>query len=142
MCNKPPEHDANDGETDEGGVGSGVTLEVARQAPEAVDPGEGAFDDPALGQDLEPNGRGWACDDHDRPPAGLGRSRGGLRPLIAAVAIDEFDEGEQATRAPVEHQRNTIAILHGGAMDGHAQQHAQRSYDNGALATRARLDRV
>src|SRR5260370_33551386 len=112
MCNKPPEHDADHGETDEGGDGSGVTLEVARQAPGAVDPGEGAFDDPALGQDFEPNGRGWACDDHDRPPTGLGRSRGGLRPLIPADAIDEFAEREQATAAAAEHQRSTTATRH------------------------------
>jgi hypothetical protein len=33
ICNKQPEHDADHSETDEGGDGSGVTLEVARQAP-------------------------------------------------------------------------------------------------------------
>src|SRR5271168_4592416 len=45
------QHDADNGEPEEGGDGSGVTLEVAGQAAVAVDPGEGALDDPALGQD-------------------------------------------------------------------------------------------
>ena len=48
-----PEHDADHGETDEGGDGSGVTLEVSGEAATAADPGESSFDDPAFGQDLE-----------------------------------------------------------------------------------------
>ena len=45
------------GESDEGGDGFSVTLEIARQAAEATDPGQGSFDDAALGQNLEANGR-------------------------------------------------------------------------------------
>src|SRR6202166_558708 len=44
------EHDADHGETDESGGGSCIALEVARQAAASIDPGEGAFDDPALGK--------------------------------------------------------------------------------------------
>ena len=47
------QHDADHGEAEEGGDGSGVALEVAGQAAVAADPGEGALDDPALGQDDE-----------------------------------------------------------------------------------------
>ena len=36
-----PEHDADHGETDEGDNGSGITLEVAGEAPVAADPGDG-----------------------------------------------------------------------------------------------------
>ena len=36
-----PQHDADHGEADEGGDGSGVALEVACQAPEAAEPGKG-----------------------------------------------------------------------------------------------------
>jgi len=47
------EHEADRGEADEACDRSGVTLEVARQAAIATDPGEGALDDPSLGQDDE-----------------------------------------------------------------------------------------
>jgi hypothetical protein len=65
---EPPEHDADHGEADEGGDGSGVALEVARQAAKAADPGEGSFDDPALGQDFESDGGGRAFDDLESGP--------------------------------------------------------------------------
>src|SRR5258708_414648 len=51
-----------------GGDGSGVALEVARQAAKAADPGEGSFDDPALGQDFESDGGGRAFDDLESGP--------------------------------------------------------------------------
>ena len=47
------EHDADHSETNEGGGGSCVALEVAREAAVVADPGERALDDPALGQDDE-----------------------------------------------------------------------------------------
>ena len=47
------EHDADHGQSDEGSDGAGVALEIARQAAIAADPGQGSFDDPALGQDDE-----------------------------------------------------------------------------------------
>ena len=43
------EHDADHGESEEGGDGSGVALEVAGQSAVAADPGKGALDDPAFG---------------------------------------------------------------------------------------------
>ena len=44
VCNEAFQHDADHGEADEGGDGSSVALEVACQAPEAAEPGKGAFD--------------------------------------------------------------------------------------------------
>jgi len=41
------------GETDEGGDGSGVAFEVARQPAVAADPGESSFDDPSFGENNE-----------------------------------------------------------------------------------------
>jgi hypothetical protein len=43
-----PGHDVDHGETDEGGNGGGIALEVARQAPVAADPRERPLDDPAF----------------------------------------------------------------------------------------------
>ena len=48
---QPSEHDADHGKADEGGDGSGVALEIARQPAAAADPDEGLFDD--LRHDLE-----------------------------------------------------------------------------------------
>ena len=59
------EHDADHGETDEGGDGARVSLEVARQAAVAADPRERSFDDPTFGQDDE---------------------------LVQFVALDDFDD--------------------------------------------------
>ena len=53
IYNEPSEHDADHGETDEGDSGSRVALEVPGETPTAADLGEGALDDPALGQHLE-----------------------------------------------------------------------------------------
>ena len=47
------EHDADHGEPDEGGDGARISLEITRQAAMAANPGQGSFDDPALGQDNE-----------------------------------------------------------------------------------------
>ena len=71
LVGQPPEHETDHGETDEGGGFAGVTLEVAGKAAVAADPGKGALDDPALGQDDEAVQIG-ALDDLELPAAGLG----------------------------------------------------------------------
>src|SRR6202035_5083050 len=65
------QHDADHGQAEEGGAGPGIALEVAGQATVAADPGEGALDDPAFGQDNEAMGVA-ALDDLQGPRAGLG----------------------------------------------------------------------
>ncbi len=44
-----PEHDAEHGEADESGNGSGIALEITRHAAKAADPGECPLDNSALG---------------------------------------------------------------------------------------------
>jgi hypothetical protein len=44
-------------------------LEVFGEAVVTIEPGQGAFDDPAAWQDLETDGAGHATDDLDRPVA-------------------------------------------------------------------------
>src|SRR5262249_16659450 len=142
ICNEPLQHDADHGEADEGGDGSGVALEITCQAPETAEPSKRAFDDPALGQDFESDGGGAASNDLDRPAPGLGRRSPCLRPLIAAIAVDALNEREQTTRAAVEHQRHPVAILNVGGMHRHAQQEAERIDQNVALATADLLARI
>ena len=87
------EHDADHGETNEGGGGSRVALEVAREATVVADPCERALDDPAFGQNDEAM-QFVAFDDLQLPATGLGDGCGRLGSLIASIGEDAFDEGE------------------------------------------------
>src|SRR5580698_11028585 len=91
------QHDADHSEAEEGGDGTGVALEVAGQATVAADPGEGALDDPALGQDDEAMGIA-ALDDLQSPRAGPGDDVSHPWPLVACVGEDAFDEREGSPR--------------------------------------------
>src|SRR5580700_1415344 len=91
------EHDADHGEAEEGGDGSGVALEVAGQAAVSADPGKSALDDPALGQDDEAMGIA-ALDDLQGPGTGLGDHFGHLWPLVSGVGKDAFDERKGSSR--------------------------------------------
>ena len=112
-----------------------MTLEVASESTIAADPGERALDDPALRQDLEAMEVG-ALDDLQDPGPGPRHGGSGLRPLIATVGEDALDEGEQTPRAPVEHARDAIAVLHVGRMNRDAQEKAEGVDQNVALAAR------
>jgi len=107
-----PEHDADHGEANEGGGGSGIALEVA------------AFDDLQL------------------PGAALGNRSSGLRPLIAGIGEDALNEGKQAPGAPIEHQSRTVTILNVGRMDDHIQEQAERVDKDMPLAARNLLARI
>lgn len=125
---------------DEGGDGSGVALEVARETAVAADPGEAAFDDPSLGQDDEAMRLG-ALDDLQLPGAGLGDGGRHLRSLVRGVGDDALDEGEQ-TAGPPQQIEGTIAILDRGRMDHDIQKEAEGIDEDVALATRDLLARV
>lgn len=136
-----PEHDADHGEANEGSGGSGIALEVTRQASIVADPSQRALNDPALGQDDEAMKFG-AFDDLQLPGAGLGNRSGGLRSLIAGIGEDALNEGKQAPCAPIEHQSRTVAILHVGGMDDDIQEQAERVDKNMPLAARNLLARI
>lgn len=135
------EHDADHGETDEGGGGSRVALEIAREASIVADPSERSLDDPAFGENDEAM-QFVALDDLKLPGAGLGDDGGGLRSLIARIGENTLDEREQATRAPIENERCTIAVLHAGRMDNDVQQEAERIDENMPFAARDLLARI
>src|SRR6266446_2141507 len=97
------EHDADHGEPDEGGDGARISLEITRQAAIAADPGQGSFDDPALGQDDELV-QIVALDDLEHPTAGAGSGLRGAWSLIAGIGEDPLDEGKKAARASIENQ--------------------------------------
>ena len=120
----------------------GVALEISREATEAADPGDRSFDDPSFWHDLEADCSVGSLDDVDHPGARSSSSGSRFRALVAAVGIDAFDKGKQAARATVEDQRNAVAILNVGGMNGDAQQEAERVDQDVPLATRNLLARI
>jgi hypothetical protein len=137
---QPAQHDADHGEAEEGGDGSGVAFEVAGQTAVAADPGKGALDDPALGQDNKTMSVA-ALDDLQSPRAGAGDKLGGLWSLVAGVGEDAFDEREGSPRH-AQNLARAVAILHIGRVDDHAQQEAQRIDQDVALAAGDLLARI
>ena len=137
---QPAQHDADHGEAEEGSDGSGVALEVAGQAAVTADPGKGALDDPALGQDDEAMGLA-ALDDLQLPRAGLGDDLRHFWPLIPGIGEDAFDEWK-APPCAAQQVARAIAILHVGGVDGHAQQETEGVDQNVALAPDDFLARI
>ena len=135
------EHDADHGEPDEGGDGARISLEITRQAAIAADPGQGSFDDPALGQDDELV-QIVALDDLEHPTAGAGSGLRGAWSLIAGIGEDPLDEGKKAARASIENQPRPVAVLNVGGMDDDVQQKAERIDKNVALAPGDLLARI
>ena len=135
------EHDADHGETDEGGGGSRVALEVARETAVAADPRQSPLDDPAFWQDDEAV-QLVALDDLQPPSAALGDGGRRLRSLVAGIGEDALDEREEAARASVENEPRAVAVLHVGRMDDDIQQEAERVDENMPLAARDLLARI
>ena len=91
---KASQHDADHGQPDEGSDGAGVALEIAGQVAIAADPGQGAFDDPAPGQDDE-FVQFIALDDLKYPTTGAASRSRGARSLITGTGEDARDEGNR-----------------------------------------------
>ena len=138
---KASEHDADHGQPDEGSDGAGVSLEIARQAAIAADPGQGSFNDPALRQD-DKFVQFVALDDLDHPMAGVGSGSRGAWSLVAGIGEDALDEGEQAAGASIENQPGPVAVLNVGGMDDDVQQEAERIDQDMALAPGDLLARI
>ncbi len=126
---------------DEGNGAAGIALEVFGQAATAADPGEGAFDDPALWDDDEAMWFG-ALDDLELPSSGL-RDVGGqaLAPVVG-IAEDALDVWEAAAGASIEDQLGAIAILHIGRMHHDVQEETERVDEDVPLAALDLLARI
>src|SRR5438067_9091626 len=138
---KASQHDADHGQPDEGSDGAGVALEIARQTAIAADPGEGALDDPALGQHDE-FVQLVALDDLQYPTTGAGSRSRGARSLIAGIGEDARNEGEEAAGASIENQPRPIAVLNVGGMYDDVQQESERVDQDMALAPGDLLARI
>ena len=135
------EHESDHGEAHERGDGSRVSLEVARQASIAADPGEGSLDDPAFGQDdeLVPLA---ALDDFDNPMPVARSSLCHAWSLIAGIGEDVLDEREKGARAPIDDEPRAVAILHVARVNDDVQQEAERVNEDMPLAARDLLARI
>ncbi len=98
-----------------------------------ADPGQGALDDPALGDDLEA-GNIVAFDDFQSPFSGLGHPLGHDRSLVAGIGEDHLDEREEAAGLPQQSVR-PIAVLHGGGVNRDSHHQAERIDHDVPLAT-------
>jgi len=109
-----------------------VPLEIAGQASVAADPAERALDDPALRQHDEAMPVA-AAHDLDLPGPGAGDDSRHLRPLVAGIANDPLDEGEEPARL-AQQWLGTVAVLHAGRMHHDTKQQAKRVGQQVALA--------
>ena len=124
VCGEPPEHDADHGETDEGDGGARIAFEVSGETTTAADPCERAFDDPALGQDLESSCRIGSLHDLELPCSRERDDESHLLSAVAAVSEDAFNEGKQPSR-PAQQFEGAVAILDVGGKNDDVQQETQ-----------------
>lgn len=89
----------------------------------SLEPGDGAFDDPALRQHDE-GVQLVSFDNFDNPRAAACCRKCAPRSLIACVGEDALKEGKQGSRARTRKGRRAVAILDVGAMHRGAQQQA------------------
>ena len=117
-----------------------MTFIVTHQTPVSADPAKRAFNDPAFGQD-DKTVQVRALDDLQRPRPGPLDQVGHLRPCVATVADDAFDEGEPPAGLAQQRLR-PIPILNVGSVDVDAQQQAERVDKDVALAPEDLFARV
>jgi hypothetical protein len=117
------DHQADGGPAQEGEGAAVEALPVLGQPATAVEPGDGAFDNPAPGQDDEPLCRIGALDDRDADlAADAAQSVLELRSLVAAVGIELEQERMQAEQR-AHQQHAAVAVLEvGGMHEGMEQQ--------------------
>ncbi len=126
---------------DEGDGGASIALEVSGETTTAADPGEGAFHDPALGQDHEAFCSIGSLHDLQLPCSGAQDHESHLLAAVAAVGEDAFDEGKQPSR-PAQQFEGAVAVLDVGGKNGDAQQETQCVDEDVALAALDLLARV
>ncbi len=117
-------------------------LPVLGQPAASVQPGDGALDDPALGQDGEALGRVRALHDlHLHLPRDLGQPGLELRACIAAIGI-ELEQERVGAKQGGHQQHAAVAVLDVGRMHDGVHQQALRVDEDVALLAPDLLARV
>jgi hypothetical protein len=118
------EHEPNGGEAQECERLAIEALPIFGQPSAAIEPGDGAFDDPAFGHDLEADRVLGALDDFNLERGeNLHHGVGELRSLIAAIGEQLLQEWEHAEQGR-QNKNAAIAILDVGRMNDGMQQQA------------------
>ncbi len=124
IAGESSEHKPDARQSDEGESGSVEVFVVLGQAPAAIDPGDGALDDPASWDNLETLGlRGTL--DHLDPPGGIVHGPAQLRATVGAIGEDRLQEGKQPAGMAVQNQRGAVAVLYVGRMHHGVEDQAE-----------------
>src|SRR5437660_795140 len=127
------QHEADGGEEEEGERFAVEAFPVLGQPSAAAEPSQGAFADPALGQDDEGLGLIRPLNDLDlQAGANSLHRRLESRPLIATVGEEPLQEGEGAEQGRHQH-RAAVAVLDVGGVDDGVHQEALGIDKNVAL---------
>ena len=111
MITELSEHEADRGETQECQGIAGEVFKVLGQSPASVEPGEGAFDNPTLWENLEAFGVIRPFDDFDlEVRKRFGQSLAKDWPLVAAVS-KEFPQKRVHAKQGRENEHAAVAVL-------------------------------
>ena len=142
MITEFSEHEADRGELEEGECVSIEVFPVFAQSAATVEPSDGSFDDPTLGQHDEALNLIRSLDDlgfEMGKDAGQGAAKD--RPCIGAVGEQFLEEGKQIEQRRQEREA-AVAILNVGGGDSAVQEQALRIDQNTALLALDQLARI
>ncbi len=112
---EPPDEELDEGDGSHGGAGLDQFFDILGGSAVAAEPSEGAFDDPALGQQMESLGVALAPDGLEAEPL-LRGSTGCLVALIAGVGVGQGQPREAAANAAAD-LGQAVPILNVGGMN-------------------------
>ncbi len=141
IAGDPSEHEPDAGEADESDGGSVEIFVVLGQASAAVDPGDGAFHDPASWDHLKTRGLGGTLD-HLDPPGGIGHGPVQLLAAVGAVGEDRLEERKELTGPAIQDQQGAVAVLYVGRVDDDGKDQAEGVDQEMALLALDLLARV
>ena len=122
MITKFSEHESDRGETQECQGIAGEVFEVLGQSPASVEPGEGAFDNPTLWENLEAFGVIRPFDDFDfEVRKRFGQSLLKDRPLISAIGEELLQKRIHAEQGR-DNEHASVAVLNIGRMHDRMKQ--------------------
>jgi len=110
----------------------GQSLVVFTEPSVPVQPGEGSFHNPPLGQNCESRHVVTAFDDLQHPPAQVSRPFNQL-PGVTSVGPDQFQSRETSPQL-FEYQLGSIPILHIGGVNHHRKDQPQRIHHQMAFS--------
>src|SRR5271165_3698979 len=120
------QHEANGGEAQEGERLAVEAFPILGQSAAAAEPGQSAFNDPALGQDDEAFDLIRSFDDLDIEALQNAFHRAlELRPLVACVSI-ELDQEREGAKQARHDERAAVAVLDVGGVHDRVHQEALR----------------